>query len=315
MSGSNRERLERILRYLQISFQTPTRNALNIDCPFCSDDGGHCGIFCDTSEFNFTCWKCKSSGNLFTLLNEITQLSFREFQELMNSNRSLDERSPLMQIQSVIGHDDATAQEAREVGWPPKGSVSIEKLQKDSQVRSFLKVRELALDWCKEAGVRIGVIGRYTGRFIIPICYRGAVVAYQARAMSNRLYPKYLTEGDVSYFLYNLDNIDPAKPIAITEGIFDAWTIGNNAISSFSAALSDHQISLMRQINPPYWILCWDIGEDGSDAFWKGREVAQNLAGLFGSGKITYLELPPGEDPSSLGRSRMQELLASPIEV
>ena len=187
-------------------------------------------------------------------------------------------------------------------------------MKDDALVIQFLAKRKMSYDFCKKMSIHIGVTGRYTNRFLIPIFYEGRVVAYQGRDMTGKHKAKYLTEGDVSYFLYNYDKVDFSRPVAITEGVISSWAI-DNSVASFTTALSDEQVKLMKQKNPPMWVLCWDIGADGSDAFWKGRKEVKNLAGLLGSDKVAYIELPHGHDPDSLGKIRMAELLKDPIGV
>jgi hypothetical protein len=125
---------------------------------------------------------------------------------------------------------------------------------------------------------------------------------------------KYLTEGDVSNYLYGWDDVDESKPIGIAEGVISSWRI-DNAICSFSAALGDKQLLLMSKKNPPYWVLCWDMGDDGSDKYWEGTRVARKLAEYFGRGKVKYVTMPKGEDPDSMGVARMRALLKEPRDI
>ena len=308
--NEQKQKLINILKFLGIDYTTSTSNAVNVCCPFCpsGDDNYHCGIFFD--DFNYTCWKYKAGGSLFELLTELTGISFRDYRELMQSGQTPTGDSALDQINNILSQELIVKGSPKEIIWPPYGSVKIDILKTDPLVLYFLKKRNLSIDFCINKEVRIGVIGRYIGRFIIPIYFKGAIVAYQARDMTEKADNRYLTEGDISYFLYGLDDIDPTKPVAITEGIFDNWAVKDNVVSSFSKSLSDTQIDLMKQMNPPYWILSWDIGEDGSDAFWHARVTCNQLTGLFGSDKAVYVTLPTGTDPAELGYEKMEKILS-----
>lgn len=319
MYEENREKAERLLDYLEIHYEKITRNALNVTCPFCDDNDTHCGIYLD--RLSFSCWKCKASGSLFDLVNEAVGIAYTTYKDIIGTDFQPQDKDTASVIADIISKPSEIEEgSARgDVVWPPAGTVPIHLMADDAQVVAFIALRGFAnlyshlsgMELAKSKGVYIGVVGRYSGRFVVPIYYQGKVVAYQARDMSGRAKAKYLTEGDVSYFLYNLDSVDQKHPVAITEGIFDTWAVeaaGINSVSSFSAALSDQQMVLMLAKDPPYWILCWDMGADGSDAFWKGRVVAKNLASQFGPGKMRAVALPAGEDMSSLGSASKQYL-------
>jgi len=310
---SFREELIRILNYYDISYNVQTRNAINITCPFCDDEENHLGIFVD--NLRYTCWHCKQSGTLYDLLHELYSVTYQEYVALLDHELPTEHKSALSQIKEILGQNDEEQNSPGDVKWPPEGTVPISKMRNDLLTLDFLKGRRLKQEFCEEKGVQIGVVGRYTGRFIIPVHNEGRVVAYQARDMTGQFDARYLTEGEVSYYLYNFDNADPNLPIPITEGVISSWFTDYNAVASFTTALSPHQINLMLSKNPPCWILCWDIGEDGSDAFWKARPVMQNLSGQFGPGKVKYVTLPPKKDPADLGWHEMQYLLQKAIPI
>jgi DNA primase len=311
MYDDNREKAEKVLDYLEIRYETPTRNALNVQCPFCDDESAHCGIFLD--RLTFSCWKCKASGSFFALVHEHSNIDVTTYKDIIGSDFKPQEKSTVDIIADIVKGEDSQFTEGRaSVEWPPKGTVPVSKMRDDYQVQAFIKKRGFdklyenrnGYQFAAEEGVRIGVTGRYAGRFIVPVYNEGVIVAYQARDMVGKAEAKYLSEGDVSFWLYNIDRVDGSKPIAITEGIFDTWAVeaaGFHSVASFTTGLSDQQIQMMLDKDPPYWILCWDMGSDGSDAFWKGRVMAKNLSAQFGPGKMRAVELPPGEDIGSVG--------------
>jgi DNA primase len=250
---------------------------------------------------------------LFDFLSAIRGITWAEYKDLIGGNAPPENQTALQQIKSIL-NKQCEQSEQKEVVWPPPGTIELKKVLNDQLVQKFISKRKLDIKKCLENNVRIGVIGRYTGRFIIPIHFLGEVVAYQARDMTGKSNAKYLTEGLVSNLLYNVDNVNPTQAIQIAEGIFSSWALPNS-VASFSASLSTEQINLMRDISAPCWILCWDIGEDGSDAYWKARPVLNQLVAVFGSSKIKYVMLPHGEDPDSLGKEKMKKLLETPLSL
>jgi hypothetical protein len=305
---TGKQQLETILKFYEIPYVQITRNALNTQCPFCDDEKMHLGMF---YSLNFSCWKCKASGGLFDFLHQLRGVSWPEYKSLLlNNTIPVDNISAIEQIQNILVQK-VKKEEVKDIQWPPAGSVEIKKVKDDLLVKSFLAKRKFDLQFCIDKQIRIGIAGRYTGRFIIPVYFLDKVVAYQARDMIGQSPAKYLSEGLVSNFVYNIDHINPGKPVGITEGVFSSWSV-ENSIATFSTALSEKQINLMRSIDAVSWILCWDIGEDGSDAYWKARPVLHQLCSIFGSSKIGYITLPRGEDPDTLGKEKMKELLKCP---
>lgn len=311
----NRSCLEYVLKYYNIAFTDRQRHGcLNVDCPYCeSDEGKHLGIFYDTSKFNFSCLRCKTSGFLFDFLNHLTGISWQDYEELLDSQRPLVEQTALEQIQTIIdGEPEEISKQPRRIQWPPDGTIFIEKMSEDLTVKWFLKSRNIALADCIQREVRIGIMGRWTGRFIFPVYYQNRVVAFQGRDMTGKSEPRYLTQGDVSNYVYNIEGVHPDRFTVITEGVLNAWAVGDNAVATFSAALSSQQIQHMIRAKTPYWIFCWDIASDGSDAFWKGRAAVQYLSSILGAGRVGYVELPPGQDAASLGREKIWQILKYP---
>jgi len=308
MSDDIRRKVEYVLKLLDIDFEFQTRKAFNVACPFCDDSGKHCGIFVDTDRPNFNCWKCGTSGAFYELLQEYNSLPWDDYKSLMESPEQVFDKTPLQAIQEILGSPNDEVEEIQDVSFPPEGAIPIDLMSVDRYVQDFLTDRKLSFDFCSIQQIHIGVTGRYANRFIIPVYQQGEIVAFQARHLQRKYEPKYLSAGDVSNFVYGIDHIDPNYPAAITEGILDSWSTPNSG-ATFTTSISDAQICLMGRKNPIYWVLCWDMGEDGSDAFWKGRKAVFNLAGHFGASKIRSIALPKGKDPDNLGPEIMQSLI------
>jgi len=270
------------------------------------------GIYLD--NFTFSCWKCKVGGSLFDVLNEITHIRYSEFETLFTKPRDQGDLTAEQAILAMM--KQAVDKEKRAesgVQWPPPCGMPLGKMCNEALVRDFMTKRNLNVNFCCCRGVYIGVASKWTARFIIPVSHGGRVVAYQGRDMTGKIEPRYRTEGDVSKYLYGFDDIDYTKPVAITEGVINAWTIEENAVAAFTQSLSSDQLALMWSMREvPMWILCWDIGQDGSDAFWTARKMGQELVSMFGQGKVGYIEFPPGKDCNDMGRDWMRAELEHP---
>ncbi len=305
----NRKILEEALTSCGIGYNNQTTNAVNICCPFCNDEGYHCGVFLD--NLNYHCWKCHSVGSLYELLRVVLRISYKDYLELFQSvYGEITDETIIERLKKVLNPEvEKQLKGTKEVKWPPPNTVSIEKMGSDIVVTNFLTKRNLELGFCIEKGVRIGLIGRLMNYFVVPVIEGGQVVAYQGRSMLlTAKRRKYMSEGMMGDFLYNYDEIIPDSPVAIVEGIFDCWST-RNSVASFGTNLSDTQIYKLAKLKFSEIILAWDIGNDGSDAFWVSRKVVERLRTIFGADKVKSISLPAGEDPASLGFHNMEIVL------
>lgn len=298
-----RERLEQIFRDLQISYSRQTADAVNICCPYCNDENYHCGIF--TDKLNFTCWKCKSGGSLFQLLNLLIGIDWNEYQNLFEGLTNFSDKPVSEQIKELISHPIEMTETRNNVVWPPRFSVPIAKLPNDVVIQRFLKEKRLSLEFCSYNDVYVGVADRYLRYFIVPVYSRNHVVAFQGRDMIGTRPAKYLSYGNMSDFLFGYDDLKANEPVMLVEGIFDCWH-APNAVATFGTSLSSAQLRMLVEFQPIEIIVAWDIGEDGSDAYWKGRKLADELQPLFP--KVSYITLPRGKDPGNLGIIKMRKL-------
>jgi 5S rRNA maturation endonuclease (ribonuclease M5) len=104
---------------------------------------------------------------------------------------------------------------------------------------------------------------QFKNRIILPYRFRGAIVGYNARLINHHeksKFPKYITAKPPG-FVFNLDNQrKKSKSVIITEGDFDAITVGGVSLGTNSA--SHEQISLISQLKKQP-ILCPDADQAG----------------------------------------------------
>lgn len=138
--------------------------------------------------------------------------------------------------------------------------------------------------------------GKYAGRYLLPIRFFGRQFGYEAKSYTGAT-PKSLSVCEPNS-LYSSVCWDKSRPFAvITESVFDAETVGVNAIGLLGSALSGdrwkHLYSLQKQgITELVWLL-------DSDAWRKQRRMIARFSAFYFTNK--FAELPPGEDPNSFG--------------
>jgi hypothetical protein len=96
------------------------------------------------------------------------------------------------------------------------------------------------------------------------------------------------TEGSKGDFLYGFDDVDPASYIAITEAIFDQYTIGGQTLATGGAILTTQQLKKIKLLGPRKGII---LTPDNDVAGLKSLLVNNKLLERQGF-KISY-SLPP----------------------
>ncbi|MHA1169670.1 MAG: hypothetical protein ACTSRU_17720, partial [Candidatus Hodarchaeales archaeon] len=179
---------------------------------------------------------------------------------------------------------------AREPVELPKHCIAIDhKTRKLNPLFDrYVSRRRLNIEMLMIKGCKIARVGSFMNRLIIPVFNGGAVVAFQGADMTGKAELKYKSEGDINDYLYNYDNI--GKKMIVTEGILDAWRMGEDAVATFGTSLTDEQRLLIRQKNLKELWFCWD-----ADAYTKAKNEAGNFINFIEDVRVA--RLPKGEDP------------------
>ncbi len=96
------------------------------------------------------------------------------------------------------------------------------------------------------------------------------------------------TEGSKSEFLYGFDEVEMAKYIIITEAIFDQHTIGEQALATGGAIITDQQIKKIKILGPRKGVI---LAPDNDVAGLKSLLV--NAKTLERAGFKVFYSLPP----------------------
>jgi DNA primase len=165
---------------------------------------------------------------------------------------------------------------------------------------------------------------RFRGRLTYPIRdRRGRVIAFSARILGAGE-PKYLNSPDTPLFdkgrtLFNIDRASPASRTAgrvvVVEGQMDVIALDQagiaEAVAPLGTAVTEAQLGLLwRMSGAP--IFCFDGDSAGARA--ADRAMLRALPQVGPGRTLSFVTLPPGQDPDDLirarGKSGMEELLA-----
>lgn len=194
--------------------------------------------------------------------------------------------------------------------WPPE-SIPLQEAPHDHISRRRLRERGLER---LEGTLRICTSGTYHDRWILPIWQHGERVGWEAKGWVKMrppsLFPDWLHTGEI---LYTTPQWEQGSDWAVvTESIFDAETLGQNALGIFGSKLSDGQVCrLLEMRKKGLRRLIWFFDED---AWKKQRHVILSKTRTFFENYVV-LGLQLGDDPNSLGYVRCWELVARAVVV
>jgi len=140
-------------------------------------------------------------------------------------------------------------------------------------------------------------------RLIFPVNFNGVLVGYQSRALTAEG-PKYKNvhgTGAFAQILYNWDRAKSYDTIVIVEGVFDAIRVGTNAVATLGTYLSAWRVDLINTLHPKKLIFMLD-----RDALYKAYKSSKKI---FRTINTLGVVLPKKNDPASLSREAIQELL------
>jgi DNA primase len=250
-----------------------------------------------------------------TGLYDVVQAAQSWFEEQLAGIEGADARAYL----AKRGISDATRRRFG-FGFAPEGR---------GKLRSALK--HLGDEKLIEAGL-LGVpddgrepYDRFRGRLTYPIRdRRGRVIAFSARILGAGE-PKDLNSPDTPLFdkgrsLFNIDKAAPASRhanrVVIVEGQMDVIALDQagiaEAVAPLGTALTESQLELLWKLAPEP-LLCFDGDSAGQKA--AIRAALRALPHVGPGRSLSFVTLPPGQDPDDLirakGRAALDELLAA----
>lgn len=305
--------IEQFLTAKNIQFTPGSSKGVNVCCPYCpgGDTGYNCGIFYDGT--NYHCWKCGARGHQFTLFQDLTGISYQEYQWYVDTQDPFNGLTIAEAIKLKL-HKKSSSAELIEDRMPPEAiPISPQILQTFPWISRYLATRNLPFDVYTSYGAHICLSGRYANRIVAPVVFRKKLVGYQGRDMTcNPNVPKYLASDDLhtKLLLYNYDRF-VGGPLVLIEGFFDCWTLGDNAVGAFKSVISAEQRALLWELRPSRLYIAFDPDVWGAQDKVKNiLESADTLSSFF---PVHLVKFPTGYDPNKLGTQlAWQYILATP---
>jgi len=278
-----------IIEYLDdkgIRYWTSGKNVshgwIGLQCPFCSDQSNHLGFNLTSSVFS--CFVCGAKGGPEKLVMGLENITYGKAKKI------------LQPYSSTILTPEPDTEFVSKLELPK----TIKELQ--PLHRSYLQSRNFSEKIYEKYRLRcFGPVGEYNFRFFIPFFYKGNMVTFTTRDVTNKSRIRYLAcpvEKSIIPVKHTLYNIDNAKDVAIVvEGVTDVWRIGDGAVALHGVNYTPAQLKLLSQFRKVYVLL-------DATAMNEAEKLAMDLATFT---DVEILELKKG-DPADLPESEVEKL-------
>ena len=254
---------------------------IQIDCPFCGKNSHKWHMGYSLSGRFCSCWRC-GFHPLVEVLSELTGLSFRQVYR---------------QIEDILP-ERALVKKTKGKLIIPKGVSTLQSPHKKYLRGRNFNWRRIEKQW--EIG-GVGIASKIAWSIFIPIHYRGEVVSWTSRSLSDKG-ARYISasESEESLphksLLYGEDFA--THSIIVVEGPTDVWRIGCGAVATLGVGYSPAQVSKI--LKYPRRAVCFDKGAQK-----RAKKLVDTLCLYPGE---TYNMVLEADDPGSAGQKEIKQI-------
>lgn len=275
------------------------RGWVNTPCPFCvGSSGNHLGW--SINQQYFICWRCG-----WHPLDKVLSTLVR------NTDSISDILSDYKTSSIRIKKEDRVATATKCV--LPSNIPLSKAARKYLRARKFNPTRLSAL-WELRSTNNLVCLPSMKNRIVAPIYYKGRLVTYQTRDVTNKAKLRYITAAKDKevvhhkHLVYGIDQV-PTDSVVIVEGITDVWRLGFGAVCTFGIKYTPYQLLVLSKFKNRF--VLYDTTDP--QARKQGRKLAEELSSF--NGNTEYIELTgkysrcdPAELPSTYASDLMNEL-------
>lgn len=249
-------------------------------CPICGDSQKskrkkrfHLTFYTD-DKIIYNCFNCNASGTFTKLYAFLTGMDEKEAYKELHGVKTIEEelKKPITkklkpEDKALIGtvdyremlKKDCVCENVKNPGYIENlGIKFLKKFRKDRDVPEDVK-----LYFCFD--------GKYKNRIIIPIYDKmGRMIYFQGRRISPKQEPKYFNpESPKSIIIPNIERLDFSKPVIITEGLLDSFSVSNGTTCLGKSISEDFIKSLFKHNEDLMIIIVFDNDEPGKKSLEK----------------------------------------------
>jgi hypothetical protein len=230
-----------------------SRGFYDVRCAVCSDNKPRGGFKFDEGTTGFSCYNCGSRFRYEEGSGKISK-NARQVLDAFNITREDLYSLPSAMFVAAPKEADVTLAELQKVKLhtpavplpehcQPLGSSGHEELQ--APLISYLLSRKIDP---LEARACFSLDTKYLGRVIIPFYRDSKVIYWQARHIDGTAKPRYLNSPaarDAVMFGYDHLHAWSPKPLFVTEGVFDAISLGG--ICTLGSVLNEAKLEVLKR--------------------------------------------------------------------
>lgn len=262
-----------------------------INCPFCEqarpghgpDRGFNMSVSATTGWYK--CWRCPTTGRI-------------EDKTILNAE---DRTRRLQRLKAEV---------TAKVWTPPEGFIPLwgdgAQSRLATQAIAYMAGRGVSPRALAESGTGFVPLiqgGKWAGRVIVPLWWKGVWAGWVGRDFTARNARRYLYPPGMARYLWNagaLEETGTADPLIVVEGVFDALPHWPNAVACLGKPTSDQLHYLTRSRRD----VVVALDRDAYDLGW-GLVQQLRLSGLY----AVALRMPPNvKDPGELERDQLLDL-------
>ena len=240
-------KLKKLFEDFRIPYNTDREQAgwLHIKCPFCGDHGTHLGGNLDNGVFN--CFRCgkKDRVEVFIRILRVTKAeALKIISQYGGKARRREKAKEKVQTHS------------KQVNIPSGVVSGLNRLQKTYVESRGFNPMYLEKTWDLMSTGPVSFLDNidYRFRILVPIYWEGRMVSFQCRDATGRSKLRYITcpeKHEAKHHKHILYSHHTAgESVICTEGVFDVWRLGTDAVATFGIEFSKQQVrELARRFN------------------------------------------------------------------
>lgn len=241
----------------------------NINCPHCDDHSFHCGIPVDGRTVN--CYRC-GTHSIIETIETLLKCTRGEAHQII---RQYDKSKPI--IRPTI------EKKFTKISLPPEAEPMT------VMHWTYLVGRKFDPTKLEPLWNLMGTshLGEYRFRIIAPVFFKGALVSFQGRDITNKIPDKYKScRGTyIKDYLYGLDFVK-GDSIVICEGITDVWRLGKGAVATFGTQFTLSQVNQLRQFSNRYIL----FDSEDEQAVEQANKLANQLSAFSGNTEVITID-------------------------
>jgi len=266
---------------------------IQITCPFCTGNPGyHLGY--NTKEDYLNCWRCGFHSHI-EVVKALANCSDSQARRFLKDfkGRPIEKKKK-----------EKKSSELYSIPLPG-GCGPLNKMQRKYLLKRNFNPEKLEKKW-KIVGS--SSIGEFKFRIIIPIYFKGFLVSYQGRDVTEKSPIKYKACKDadnarnIKECLYGLDNV-PSSSVVVCEGVTDVWRLGPGAVATFGIDFKTAQVELLKKFKRVFVLF-----DDDPQAVRKAEDLAYQLDSLTKDVHVELIEIPE-QDPADMKQKNADALM------